>query len=137
MKKTALLAAIMSAFVLTACGNKGVSFATLEDARASARGNAEYNAQMYRQGNAVLQAFSITVAGDSTQEPSCPQGDGWATETFVSPAKNQLVKVKCSTVSASLGCMSDEEFKSKPFAGDDGHCQPVTKVPFPLPKLNK
>jgi hypothetical protein len=56
---------------------------------------------------------------------------------FVSPDHATVVKAKCSTVSASLGCLEDVDFKTKPFASDDGSCQPATKVPFPLPKIAK
>jgi hypothetical protein len=56
---------------------------------------------------------------------------------FVDPAKTKLVKVKCSTVSANTSCLEDADFKTKPFASDDGHCQPTNKVPYPLPKIAK
>ena len=46
-------------------------------------------------------------------------------------------KVKCSTVSASLGCYLEDDFAKKPFAAEEGRCQPINKVPFPLPKLVK
>ena len=42
-------------------------------------------------------------------------------------------KIKCSTVSGALGCFSEEDFAKKQYAQDEGHCQPLEKVPFPLP----
>ena len=30
-----------------------------------------------------------------------------------------------------------DDFIGKPFAKDEGNCQPVSKVPFPLPKIAK
>jgi hypothetical protein len=33
--------------------------------------------------------------------------------------------------------MLDKDFQTKTYAGDDGRCQPVDKVPFPLPKIAK
>ena len=46
-------------------------------------------------------------------------------------------KIKCSTVSGALGCFSEEDFAKKQYAQDEGHCQPLEKVPFPLPKIAK
>ena len=56
---------------------------------------------------------------------------------FISTDKANQVKVKCSTVSSATGCLEDADFKTKPFAAEDGHCQAITKVPFPLPKIAK
>lgn len=44
------------------------------------------------------------------------------------------MKSKCSTVSAALGCYTKADFVTKPFAKDEGTCQPTNKVPFPLPE---
>lgn len=122
---------------LSACGKTEVSFSTLEEAKQTARENSMWNAQSYRQTNPFYKGWDIVSRGDSTQMPACPQGDGWATLDFVSPAKDGLVKVKCNTVSGATGCLEDKDFKSKPFAREDGVCQPVEKVPFPLPKIAK
>ena len=135
MKK--LLTIIAVAATLTACGKSEVSFASLEEAKGTARENALWNAQKYRQENIFYKGWDIVGRGDSSQENSCPQGDGWATMEFVNPNKDRLVKVKCSTVSANTGCLEDSDFKSKPFASDDGHCQATNKVPYPLPKIAK
>ncbi len=137
MKKF-IIAAIAIA-TLTACGKKEeeVSFASLEEAKGTARENALWNAQKYRQDNVLYKGWDIVGRGDSTQDNKCPQGDGWATMEFLSPAKDRVVKVKCSTVSANTGCLEDSDFKTKPFASDDGHCQATNKVPYPLPKIAK
>ena len=135
MKK--LLIALSVVTLLTACGKDEVSFASLEEAKGTARENAMWNAQRYRQENVLYRGWDIVGRGDSSQENSCPQGDGWATMDFVHPDKTSLVKVKCSTVSANTGCLEDSDFKTKPFASEDGHCQPTNKVPYPLPKIAK
>ena len=135
MKKILLIASV--AALVTACGKNEVSFNSLEEAKGTARENAMWNAQKYRQENVLLKGWDIISRGDSTQENACPQGDGWATMEFVNPDKNRIVKVKCSTVSANTGCLEDADFKSKPFASDDGHCQATNKVPYPLPKIAK
>lgn len=133
--------ALCAALALSACGSKEepVSFATLEDARAQARANGEYSAQLYRAENPRFTDHKIVSHGDSTQSPDCPQGDGWASNTIMSVNGKQIekFKVKCSTVSASLGCYLEDDFAKKPFAAEEGRCQPINKVPFPLPKLVK
>lgn len=134
MKKFLLTIAIAALF--TACGKNEVSFNSLEEAKGTARDNAMWNAQKYRQENVLFKGWDIVGRGDSTQDNACPQGDGWATMDFVNQEKRAL-KVKCSTVSANTGCLEDADFKTKPFASDDGHCQPTTKVPYPLPKIAK
>lgn len=135
MKKVLVLAA---ALAMVACGGqKEVSFNTLEEAKQTARANALWNAQKYRTENVKLQGWDIVSRGDSTQMPKCPQGDGWATVEFVSSDKKTTTKVKCSTVSAATGCLEDSDFKTKPFAGQDGSCQPESVVPFPIPSIAK
>lgn len=131
------MAAIIAACALAACGKNEVSFSSLEEAKGTARENGMWNAQRYRQENVLYKGWDIVGRGDSTQDNACPQGDGWATMEFVNPEKTKLTKVKCSTVSGNTGCLEDADFKTKPFAADDGHCQPTNKVPYPLPKIAK
>ena len=136
--RTILIAALAALF-LAACGKQEVSFSTLEDARAQARANGEYNAQLYRAENPRFTDHKIVSHGDSTQSPDCPQGDGWATNSIMLVNGKEVEKftVKCSTVSAALGCYLESDFIKKPFAAEEGKCQPTNKVPFPLPKLGK
>lgn len=136
MNKAILILALATA-MLTACKESDVSFATLEEAKQTARENSLWNAQRYRQENVLMKGSDIISRGDSSQMPNCPQGDGWATLEFVNADKTKITKVKCSTVSAATGCLEDADFKSKPFASEDGSCQLITKVPFPLPKIAK
>jgi len=131
------IAIIIAAATLSACKQEEVSFASLEEAKGTARDNAMWNAQRYRQDNILYKGWDIVGRGDSTQDNACPQGDGWATMEFINPEKTKLVKVKCSTVSGNTGCLEDSSFKEKPFASDDGHCQATNKVPYPLPKIAK
>ena len=137
MKFKIAIISIATVLGLAACGKQEVSFNSLEEAKGTARDNAMFNAQRYRQENVLYKGWDIIGRGDSTQDNACPQGDGWATMEFVSPAKDKLVKVKCSTVSGNTGCLEDADFKTKPYAADDGHCQATTKVPYPLPKIAK
>jgi hypothetical protein len=136
MKKLILIVAVLSA-VLAGCTPREVSFASLEEAKGTARENAMFNAQMYRQSNILYKGWDIIGRGDSSQTNACPQGDGWATVEFVSPEKNRIVKAKCSTVSSNTGCLEDADFKTKQFASEDGQCAPTNRVPYPLPKIAK
>lgn len=114
------------------------SFQDVEQARAQARENAQLNAQGWRALNGANK-FDIYSRGDSTIVSTCPNGDGWASIDLVDKETRGVVKrLKCSTVSAALSCLEEEDFKGKPqYAGDEGKCQPQTKVPFPLPKLTQ
>lgn len=135
MKKT--LSILSVALAITAC-SKDVSFDTLETNRANAKANAEYNAQKFRAESPQYSNSALEVQGDSTQAPSCPQGDGWASAKLVDKANPSIkVAIKCSTVSGTVGCMTADDFAKKPYAADDGRCQDVTKVPFPIPKIAK
>jgi hypothetical protein len=136
-KLTTIIAAV-SASVLAACGPDKVSFDTLETARTQAKSNAEYNAQVYRSAAPQYANFGIIVQGDSSQTPECPQGDGWASGNLIDKADPaNKVALKCSTVSGAVGCLTQAEFQTKPYAADDGHCQGTDKVPFPVPKVAK
>lgn len=131
----------------TVLQNDPVSFQVLEDARAQAIANATFNANKYLAENPRFDSHSVIPHGDTTQSNLCPQGDGWATFTIMAvvpgarpdgrPGKNvEKYAVKCSTVSPNLGCYLDEDFKKKQtLAQEDGVCQPLAKVPFPLPKF--
>lgn len=135
MKTTLTL--IVTIMALSAC-SKDVGFDTLETARTQGKANAEYNAQKYRADSPQYSNTAIEIQVDSSMTPSCPQGDGWASGNLVDKA-NPAAKlpIKCSTVSGAIGCMKQTEFQTKPFASDDGKCQDVTKVPFPIPKVGK
>ncbi len=139
MKRIFIASAVIAATLLTACNEakQEVSFASLEEAKGTARENAMFNAQMYRQSNILYKGWDLIPRGDSTQSNSCPQGDGWATMEFVNPEKTKIVKAKCSTVSSNTGCLDDADFKTKPFAAEDNQCAPLNRVPYPLPKIAK
>ena len=106
-----------------------------------ARDNALWNAAAYRAESPRLDGTQIVSHGDSTQSPECPQGDGWASVSFMAVSgtgKNKEIEkyvATCSTVSAALGCYLKDDFAKKPFAKQENHCDPA--LPFPLPKIAK
>lgn len=138
MKFTTLVSSLVIAMSLTACGPEKVAPDTLETARTQTKANAEWNAQTYRAENPQYANTAISAQTDSTQSPSCPQGDGWASVKLIDKANPaNKVALKCSTVSSAVGCLTDADFEKKSYSSDDGRCQPVDKVPFPIPKLVK
>lgn len=133
MKKLLLSIGLLA--VLAACSKNEVGFDTLETARNQAKDNAVWNAQRFRMTDPRFDGMDIIARGDSSQQPDCPQGDGWASIDFINKGSGLVVKAKCSTVSSAVGCMTDQDFKSKVYAQEDGHCQNTNKVPFPFRKI--
>ncbi len=128
---------ITLACALSAC-KQDVSFDTLETARTQGKANAEWNAQGYRAANPQYANTAIIAQTDSSMTPDCPQGDGWGSVKLVDKADlSRKLGLKCSTVSGAVGCLTEQEFATKSYAGDDGRCQDVSKVPFPIPKIAK
>lgn len=131
MKFLSILALV--SFVSCAPQTK-VSWETAEDARRQVRENVTAVAQDYRSANKLAQ-YDLMIRGDSTISLECPMGDGWASVDLVDREKNHTLELKCSTVSAGLGCLPSSEFKSKVYAKEEGRCN--TEIPFPLPKIAK
>jgi hypothetical protein len=121
MKKILTLAVLAFATILAGCGSKEVSLDTLEEQKVIARDNSVFNAQRYKANHPVFSSYSIVPNGDSSQTRQCPQGDGWATLELFKDGK-QTQKIKCSTYSAATACLTDEDFKTKPFADEDKRC---------------
>jgi len=139
MKISTLMVAVSMAFVLTACGPEKVTADRLEEARSTAKANAEFNAAMYKAANPRFTAeYSIVGRSDTSQTADCPQGDGWASLSIMKVEGKVVDKtsLRCSTYSASVGCYREEDFvKDKQLASEDGVCR--KEVPFPLPVLQK
>ena len=135
MKATLILAAV-AALALTACGDDGVSFETLETQRAVANANSRYNAQAWRAENGH-EKLGILTRGDSTQQAKCPQGDGWASVDLTDPStKAPVISLKCSTVSANIGCIKGEDFKARAvLARQENTCN--SEIPANLKKIEQ
>lgn len=139
MRKTfcTIAAVAFAILALAGCSTKEVGFDTLETARNQARDNAVWNAKKFRATDPRFEGLEIVSRGDSTQDPVCPQGDGWASIDFIRKSDFWTVKAKCSTVSAAIGCMTDDDFKKKSYANEDGQCASLNKVPFPFRKISE
>ena len=111
----------------------------LEEARSTAKANAEYNAALYKAANPRFTAeHSIVSRSDTSQTAECPQGDGWASLSIMKVEGKTVDKtsLRCSTYSSSVGCYREEDFvKDVNLAKEDGTCR--TSVPYPLPVIKK
>lgn len=136
MKYALIVLTLVITTLLTACGENNVSAKELESQKQIALDNAESNAQMFRANDTRFANHKVINAPDSTQNVTCPMGDGWASLTLMNPENGTRTKIKCSTYSAATGCLLDQGFVTKPYAPDDGKCQ-KDKVPYPLEKLAK
>ena len=113
------------------CTNKKASWETQEDSRRQAIENATFSAQKWRRQHAA--DYRLIARGDSTISATCPQGDGWASMDLEKDGVK--IKLKCSTVSESIGCMPSADFKKRTYAEQEGRCN--KEIPFPLPKIVK
>lgn len=134
--KRLILAVLAAVFVLAGCGKNEESPAALETARETANSNSRFNAAKWR-GENGYEATNILARGDSTQQPKCPQGDGWASVDLLNPStKAKVVELKCSTYSANVGCYLATDFKARPaLSTQENSCS--AQVPYPLKKIEQ
>lgn len=116
--------------MLYSCG-KEASVDEVEQARNIAKDNAVFNGKQYRSQDPRLADFQLIPNGDSSIQPNCPMGDGWATIELVGPDQRS-VKLKCSTNSRATGCLLASEFVKKS-EYSDGQCN--SKMPYPIKKI--
>lgn len=118
---------------LTACSDE-VSFSTQEQMRGIAKENAEFNVRKFKADNARYSNLNHYNRGDSTIGPGCQQGDGWVSVDLLNDRGQPVVKLKCSSVSLNIGCMTKEDFGPR-YGDQDGTCN--SDIPQTLPKLVK
>lgn len=128
-----LRSCVALALVVSAgCGDEITSHDATETARAVASDNAVFSAQRYRAS--AHADWAIVPRGDSTQSRECPQGDGWASIDLMSPDKSKTIKLKCSTYSLGIGCVTADDFNARAhLSSQEGNCN--AEVPYPLPKV--
>lgn len=126
---------VVGVVFLTACSQQE-SFDATETARSIANENSAFNAVKWR-SDSPFSDYKIITRGDSTQTRDCPQGDGWASIDLVNAANpQQVVKLKCSTYSATIGCRTSQDFNANPIlAPQENKCN--KEVPYPVPKVAK
>jgi hypothetical protein len=112
-----------------------VSWETQEASRAQALKNARFNANVFR--NELYPDMNIVLRGDSTIGPTCASGDGWVSVDLTKKGSTEVVvSLKCHSVSASIGCMTEADFKKRPsYSKEEGTCN--KNLPFPLPKIEE
>jgi hypothetical protein len=126
--------ALLVAAICSGCKDE-LSFDSVESGRIQANENSEFNAKSFRQSHSEYAGYSLSTRGDSTQSAKCGQGDGWASIDLVKVDEGKKIPLKCSTVSAATGCLTDVDFKARSYAAQDGQCD--NSIPFPLPKIQK
>ena len=126
---------VVSSVFLFGCKTE-VSFESLESARTIVNAIAHFNAAKFRAENGY-EKLNMLVRGDSTQQNVCPQGDGWASVDLIDAnSKQPVVKLKCSTVSPNIGCMTADDFKSRlQYSAQENQCN--TSLPYPPKKIEQ
>lgn len=118
---------------ISACSGSLASSDEMEIARTVANANAKFNAIKWR-GDNGFENLTVYGRGDSTQQPKCPQGDGWASIDLLDENKRAAVKLKCSTFSASVGCYAEKDFAARPqLSNQENTCS--NQVSYPMKKL--
>ena len=131
--------ALVTLIVLSACkgGNKTASGEELEQQRGVASENASSNASIFLAKSPVYNGWKIAGnAIDSSQNRSCPSGDGWATVSIIDPTLSNQRKIVCSTYSLTLGCQTEQDFNARQgLVIQKDTCN--AEVPYPLKKVLK
>lgn len=135
MLKIKLFLVGLMCFGLIACGSDEVSWSTQEQQRALAIENSDYNAKAYRTKNKQYSGYGIYNRGDSSIGSKCANGDGWSSVDLKSADQKHVVKLKCSTASGTIGCLTASDFAGKVYANEDGTCN--KNLPVPMPKIVK
>jgi len=136
MKTIAIFFAVAVLAFLSGCKDDKVSFETLETNRSIANENSRYNAQKWRADNGMGE-LGILARGDSTQQANCPQGDGWASVDLTNPTTKQpAIALKCSTVSANVGCIKASDFKDRAvLSSQENRCN--SEIPSTVKKIEQ
>ena len=136
--KSSLFALAISV-VLAACGSKDAPQDVVDINMTTTRLNAQKNADsyfpaLYPPGTVDQKIGSkptrILMQSDSTVSPACRYGDGWASGN-VEFENGQKLKVKCQTNGTGKGingCMTEGEFMTKTYKGEEGSCQNLASL---------
>ncbi len=137
MKKSLLLilAAIGS---LQACGPAKVPQDIVDNNMTISRLNAQKNADsfyavQYPTGTVDTnpgQPIRALMQSDSSINPECRYGDGWASGV-IQFQSGKVLKIKCQTNGVGKGingCMAESEFQTKTYKSEEGTCQELKNL---------
>lgn len=77
------------------------------------------------------QATQTLVDSDSAINKTCRHGDGWASGKVYRDGR-LIAKIKCQTNGKGKGlegCLTEDEYKTKDYANEDGSCQNLPELP--------
>ena len=136
MKKFySLVACVLACGILVACGGSKTPPGEVEAARKAIKANAESTAKAYKNENFTAE-HKVSVLGDSTVSADCPMGDGWSSVEIKDATGKVVASIKCSTNSASLGCVTAQQYADrKQYSGQDGKCGREW-VPYPIEMID-
>lgn len=137
-QRNILIAAVVGAvlaliFALPGCGGGKVPQDIVDNNMTITRLNAQKNADayfsvQYPAGTVDVQLgepIRALMQSDSSVTPDCRYGDGWASGVIQFKTGKSL-KIKCQTNGVGKGingCMSEAEFATKSYKGEEGTCQ--------------
>lgn len=131
-KYASIVALALAVSTLAACGPEPVPTDTVDQNQGVTRENSQLNAQRYKAA-VYPNATQVVMQSDSTVNPQCRYGDGWASGNIIQDGR-QVAKIKCQTNGTgkgTFGCMTQAEFDTKDYAAKDGRCDDT------LTKLDK
>lgn len=134
MFKLTMLSVVVLAII--GCKVDKVSQNELEVNIKIAKENARTSAKAFISSSPELAGGVFTPNIDSTQSRSCPQGDGWITQTVKLLEQNSSVDIICSTTSEATGCMYKKVFQQKQnLASVPETCN--YDIDYPIEKFNQ
>lgn len=128
-----VLATVIAAAALSACGPEKVPQDIVDGNMTTTRMNAQKNLNawfgtVYPEGtlDPVLgKPIQALAQSDSTVSEQCRYGDGWASAQIKFEGKAKVLEIKCQTNGSGKGingCMTKSEFETKTYKGEEGTC---------------
>lgn len=120
------------------CGGSAVPQDIVDQNQGISRNNAQKNANdwfatVYPPGTVDVKLGTpqrVLAQSDSTIDKTCRFGDGWASASVTFDTGKSL-KIKCQTNGTGKGisgCMTEAEFLTKTYKGEEGSCQNLSAL---------
>lgn len=107
----------------------------LEQQRATAKKNVYANAYAFKHNLKQFKDTIIITQMDHSISSTCPSGDGWGAVSLVNTSGTTAVRLMCSTISTSIGCVVKSQFESNwETQKQEGKCN--LALANPLPELS-